>query len=83
MNIEANFYGGSGSKPEEIIDSYINRQEDLRNNSIKFALITDGKKCWGNERKPQLLKGFRHLNYLLNFNMSKNGMLEEIIKNIF
>ncbi len=83
MNIEANFYGGSGSKPEEIIDSYINRQEDLRNNNIEFALITDGKKCWGNDHKPQLLKGFRHLNYLLNFNMSKNGMLEEIINNIF
>ncbi|NFE94329.1 DpnII family type II restriction endonuclease [Clostridium botulinum] len=83
MNIEANFYGGSGSKPEEIIDSYINRQEDLRNNNIEFALITDGKKCWGNDHKPQLLKGFRHLNHMLNFNMSKNGMLEEIINNIF
>lgn len=83
MNIEANFYGGAGSKPEEIIDSYINRQEDLKNNNIEFVLITDGKKCWQNEQKPQLLKGFRHLNYLLNFNMSKNGILEEIIKNTF
>lgn len=83
MNIEANFYGGSGSKPEEIIDSYINRQADLKNNNIEFVLITDGKKCWGNEEKPQLLKGFRHLNYLLNFNMCKTGMLEEIIRKVF
>lgn len=83
MNIEANFFSGSGSKPEEIIDSYINRQGDLKNNNIEFALVTDGKKCWGNEEKPQLLKGYRHLNYLLNFNMCKTGMLEEIIRKIF
>jgi hypothetical protein len=83
MNIEANFFSGSGSKPEEIIDSYINRQGDLKNNNIEFALVTDGKKCWGNEEKPQLLKGYRYLNYLLNFNMCKTGMLEEIIRKIF
>ena len=80
MNIEANFYGGSGSKPEEIVDSYINRQGDLNNNNIDFVLVTDGKKCWGNEKKPQLIKAYRHLNYLLNFNMCKIGMLEEIIR---
>ena len=83
MNIEANFFNGSGSKPEEIIDSYINRQSDLENDNIEFVLITDGKKCWGNEEKPQLLKGFKHLKHLLNFNMSKEGMLEKIIKNTF
>ena len=83
MNIEANFFSGEGSKPEEIIDSYINRQSDLKNNNIEFALITDGKKCWGNEKKPQLLKGYRHFNYLLNFNMCKMGMLEDIIKQVF
>lgn len=83
MNIEANFFSGSGSKPEEIIDSYINRQSDLKNNNIEFVLVTDGKKCWGNQEKPQLLKGYRYLNYLLNFNMCKIGMLEEIIRKIF
>ncbi|WP_081957225.1 DpnII family type II restriction endonuclease [Clostridium sp. HMP27] len=83
MNIEANFFSGSGSKPEEIIDSYINRQSDLKSDGIEFALVTDGKKCWGNEEKPQLLKGYRHLKYLLNFNMCKNGMLEEIIRSVF
>lgn len=83
MNIEANFFSGSGSKPEEIIDSYINRQSDLKNNNIEFVLVTDGKKCWGNEEKPQLLKGYRYLKYLLNFNMCKIGMLEEIIRKIF
>ena len=83
MNIEVNFFGGAGSKPEEIIDSYINRQGDLNENNIEFALVTDGQMCWGNEDKPQLLKGFRHLKHLLNYNMAKNGFMEDIIKKIF
>lgn len=77
MNIEVNFYNGGGSKPEEIIDSYINRQADLSLNEIGFALITDGK-CWRGTTN-QLLKGFKRLDYLMNFKLAKTGMLEEII----
>lgn len=81
MNIEVNFFNGGGSKPEEIIDSYINRQKDLNDNNIKFALITDGN-CWKGTTN-QLQKGFRHLKYLMNYNMAKNNMLEDIIKEVF
>ncbi|MGN0765558.1 MAG: type II restriction endonuclease [Christensenellales bacterium] len=81
LNIEVNFFNGTGSKPEEIIDSYITRQANLKNNNIRFALITDGK-CW-KETTNQLRKGFRHLDYLLNYKMMKNGVLEEIINTIF
>ena len=81
INIEVNFYSGSGSKPEEIVDSYINRQADLKNNNIGFALITDGK-CWKGTTN-QLQKGFRHLEYLLNYKMIKSGILEEIINTYF
>ena len=81
MNIEVNFFNGGGSKPEEIIDSYINRQSDLSANNIGFALITDGN-CWKGTTN-QLEKGFRHLNYLMNFKMAKTGMLKEIIKKEF
>ena len=77
MNIEVNFFNGGGSKPEEIIDSYINRQSDLLQNKIKFALITDGG-CWRGTTN-QLAKGIRHLDYLMNFKLAKSGMLEEII----
>lgn len=83
LNIEVNFFNDSGSKPEEIIDSYINRQSDLKVNDFEFALITDGKKCWKNSDKSQLAKGFRNINYLMNFNLAKLGMLEEIICSIF
>lgn len=81
INFEVNFYNGTGSKPEEIIDSYINRQNDLQTNGINFALVTDGR-CWESATN-QLDKGFRHLEYLLNFYLLKHGMLEEIILKVF
>lgn len=81
LNIEVNFFGGGGSKPEEIIDSYISRQADLQNNNIQFCLITDGH-CWKGTTN-QLRKGFRRLNYLLNYKMTKSGALDEIIERVF
>ncbi len=82
LNIEVNFYNGAGSKPEEIIDSYITRQSDLQRDNIGFILITDGA-CWNKEDKAQLRKGFKHLDYLLNFKFAKQGLLEDAIKSIF
>lgn len=81
INFEVNFYNGSGSKPEEIIDSYINRQSDLKKCGIYFSLVTDGLGCWSDSN--QIQKGFRHLDFLQNFHMLKHGMLEEIIVNVF
>lgn len=77
VNIEVNFYNGGGSKPEEIIDSYINRQSDLKRNGIGFALITDGN-CWRGTTN-QLSKGLRHLNHLMNFTIAKRGGIEDLI----
>ncbi|MBR2387945.1 MAG: type II restriction endonuclease [Clostridia bacterium] len=81
VNVEVNFFNGGGSKPEEIIDSYINRQTNLRENNINFILITDGN-CWKGTTN-QLTKGFTYINYLLNYNMTKTGILDEIIGDIF
>ncbi len=81
VNFEVNFFNGTGSKPEEIIDSYINRQRDLEADGIGFALVTDGK-CW-QTASNQLAKGFRYMRFLLNFYMLKHGMLEEIIDDVF
>lgn len=79
LNIEANFYFTSGSKPEEIIDSYSKREKDLSDNGIKFIYLTDGNGCWGNVDKNQLINGFKNITYLINFNMLKNNFFEEII----
>lgn len=82
LNIEVDYFFRGGSKPEEIIDSYINRQNDLNKINMGFVLLTDGL-CWDNKSKNQLQKGFRNLNYLMNFYLAKNGMLEEVINNYF
>ncbi|WP_406615637.1 DpnII family type II restriction endonuclease [Mycoplasmopsis hyopharyngis] len=79
MNIETNYYFASGSKPEEIIDSYINRSVELKKNNIHFSLITDGN-CWDNEGKHQLNKAYISL---MNYKMIENGHLEERLKEVF
>ncbi len=82
LNIEVDYFFRGGSKPEEIIDSYINRRNDLKKLDIGFILITDGM-CWNNRDKNQLQKGFRNLDYLLNYHLAKYGMLEEIVQEYF
>lgn len=82
LNIEVDYFYRGGSKPEEIIDSYINRQKDLKKLGIGFVLLTDGF-CWDNKDKNQLQKGFRNLDYLLNYHLAKYGMLAEIVKDFF
>lgn len=82
LNIEVDYFFRGGSKPEEIIDSYINRQHDLDKLNMGFVLLTDGL-CWDNKSKNQLQKGFRNMNYLMNFYLAKNGMLEEVIQTYF
>jgi type II restriction enzyme len=82
LNIEVDYFFRGGSKPEEIIDSYINRQNDLEKLNIGFALLTDGM-CWDNKDKNQLQKGFRNLDNLMNYHLSKTGMLEEVISEYF
>ncbi|MDW2861305.1 DpnII family type II restriction endonuclease [Mesomycoplasma ovipneumoniae] len=81
LNIEANYYFAAGSKPEEIVDSYINRNNDLNNNKINFILITDGN-GWDNEEKNQLNKAFRYIS-LMNYKMAESGYLKSRINEIF
>ncbi len=78
MNIEVNFYNGTGSKPEEIIDSYINRANSFRNSGNSFTLITDGYYCWNNATS-QLERGFDEIKNVINYSMLIHNSLEEII----
>ncbi len=77
INIEVNFYSGAGSKPQEIVDSYIERQNELRNNGFEFIWITDGE-GW-KDQKSQIRKGFERIDYLLNLYFVRLGLLEEIL----
>ncbi len=80
VNIEVNFYSGTGSKPQEIVDSYIERQHELKNNGFEFIWITDGDAWRG--QKNQIRKGFEKINYLLNLHFVRIGLLEEILSKI-
>jgi type II restriction enzyme len=77
VNIEVNFYSGTGSKPQEIVDSYIERQNELKNNGFEFIWITDGEGWRG--QKNQIHKGFEKIDYLLNLHFVRIGLLEEIL----
>lgn len=80
VNIEVNYYSGSGSKPEEIVDSYINRRNELVENNWGFIWVTDGD-VW-NTSHNQLKKGFDKLDYLLNLDFTRKGMLKGALQEI-
>ena len=81
FNIEVNYYNGGGSKPEEIVDSYINRCKNLSEIDMGFGLITDGL-CWNNRWKHQLIKAFKGIN-IMNYYMAKRGVLEKLLEEYF
>ncbi|GCC11087.1 type-2 restriction enzyme DpnII [archaeon] len=81
INIEVNYYAGGGSKPQEIVDSYINRKNELKDYGWEFIWVTDGD-GWLTG-KNQMHKAFEKQEYGLNINFIRKGMLEPIIKKIF
>lgn len=80
VNIEVNYYAGAGSKPEEIVDSYINRSNELKVNGWSFIWITDGNVWKGSE--SQLTKAFRNLDYVFNINFTNRGLLKGALNKI-
>jgi len=76
-NIEVNFYGGTGSKPSEIVNSYADRARILRECGWRFIWVTDGP-GWLKMRNP-LRNGIEAIDYVLNYQMVKDGFLEAIL----
>lgn len=76
-NIEVNFYSGTGSKPSEIVSSYINRGELLSSAGWKFVWLTDGQ-GW-NKMKNPLRVGVENIDYVINSHLLRKGLLEQII----
>jgi type II restriction enzyme len=75
--IEVNFYGGTGSKPSEIVSSYVNRGQLLESTGWKFVWLTDGI-GWRNMQRP-LKVGIENISYIINACFLKKGILEKII----
>jgi type II restriction enzyme len=80
VNIEVNYYSGAGSKPEEIVDSYINRKNELETYGWNFIWITDGNVWKGSE--SQLTKAFQNMDYVFNINFSNRGLLKAALNKI-
>ena len=80
INIEVNVYNVPGSKPQEIVDSYIERQKELKSFGWNFIWITDGP-AW-RKMEEQLKKAFKELDYILNLNMVRQGVLAKILEKI-
>jgi type II restriction enzyme len=76
-NIEVNFYSGTGSKPSEIVSSYINRGEVLSSAGWKFVWLTDGQ-GWKKMQRPFHI-GVENMDYVINANLLRKGLLEKII----
>lgn len=81
VNIEVNYYAGGGSKPQEIVDSYINRMNELKNSGWNFIWITDGD-GWITG-KNQIIKAFDKQDYVININFIRKGGLEKIFNSLF
>ena len=78
--IETNFYSGTGSKPQEIVNSYIQRQDELKKIGVEFIWITDGF-GW-TKQKNQMNLAFERLNFISNIAFLKMGLLEQIIMSV-
>ena len=74
--IEVNFYSGGGSKLKATAGEYQYLNDFLKSQGIEFIWITDGK-GWLTALHP-LEETFNHNAYVINLNMLKNGVLEEI-----
>lgn len=78
--IETNFYSGGGSKLKSTSGEYKDLYNFCKNQNIEFIWITDGG-GWVSTKKP-LRETFNLTDYIINLNMIKLGVLEEIILSI-
>ena len=80
INLEADFFATTGSKPQEIVDSYINRYKELNEVGWGFIFVTDGG-AWQGQRN-QISKAIEELPYTFNLNFVRKGLLEEVIEKL-
>jgi type II restriction enzyme len=71
-------YADSGSKLVSEAGNYIRLDKALRKRNIIFIYITDGKEWIG--EKSRINKPFNEMNYILNYRMLEDGILDYIIK---
>lgn len=75
---EVNFYGGGGTKLKSTAGEYIRMNEYWNAQGVVFIWITDGA-GWISTQRP-LREYFDRAEYLVNLEMLKNGILNDILK---
>ena len=78
VDIEANYFSGSGTKLE-VPGAYVNRNFNQKF-SLSFILFTDGL-GW-TTAKPRIQEFFEKFPCVVNYQMARNGILENGLKNI-
>lgn len=81
LNVEVNYFFGGGSK-QEIINSYIDRQNKLKSMGAEFILITDGQ-AWNRAINNELDSGFNSLDYIMNLSFVRKGFFDMVLKSCF
>jgi type II restriction enzyme len=77
--IETNYSDG-GSKLQATIESYIELSDKIKTvQDVKFIYLTDGKQ-WVVKKSTHLSDGWNNIDYIVNTNMVKDGVLEYILK---
>jgi len=75
--VEANFYGGGGSKLKATAGEYRTMHDFWTAGGHKFIWVTDGA-GWHSTRAA-LRETFDHIDYVLNLSMVAAGLLEDVL----
>ncbi|MCI4319785.1 MAG: type II restriction endonuclease [Thermoplasmata archaeon] len=74
---EMNFYDQVGSKPLEIVSSYLHQADELKRYGWDFVWVTDGP-AWESE-PTRLRDSFEKLDAVLNLSFCRRGVLDAIL----
>lgn len=82
IDIEVNFFQTAGSKPTEVVNSYIKRREELLKANIGFILISDGAGYWSTVEDSALERVFEEISFFMNYSMAAKGLLEKAVEKL-
>lgn len=74
--IECNFYSGTGSKPIETANAYIDFQRKIREKELHFIWITDGR-GW-REMKNTIIQSSKEIDFLMNYTIASEKLVKLI-----
>ena len=75
---ECNFYNGTGSKPIEVANAYVDLQNQIKDSHLVFIWVTDGK---GWKKMSKALQSVSPgIDYIVNYNILKKSIDKLLFK---